>query len=56
MVIKLQHGLTNWQAVRPRMRLYKTFEEAANAVDEIFNTAYQNAGCMCNFLDLYASG
>ena len=33
------------QAVRPRMHLFKSFEEAAVAVDEMFNTAFQNAGC-----------
>lgn len=32
------------QAVRPRLQLYKTFDEAAVAVDEMFNTAFQNAG------------
>ena len=32
------------QAVRPKLVLYKTFEEAAQAVDELFNRALQNAG------------
>lgn len=27
------------------MYIYKSFDEAATAVDEMFNTAYQNAGC-----------
>ncbi|EKM54104.1 uncharacterized protein PHACADRAFT_257716 [Phanerochaete carnosa HHB-10118-sp] len=32
------------EAIRPRMTLFKNFEEAALAVDEIFNTALQDAG------------
>ncbi|KAH9929303.1 ARM repeat-containing protein, partial [Amylocystis lapponica] len=32
------------EAVRPKMPIFKTFEEAAVAVDEMFNTAFQNAG------------
>ena len=32
------------QAVRPKLALYKAFEEAAVAVDEMFNAAYLNAG------------
>ncbi|KAH9915683.1 ARM repeat-containing protein [Fomitopsis serialis] len=31
-------------AVRPKLTMFKTFEEVALAVDEMFNTAYQNAG------------
>jgi hypothetical protein len=32
--------------------MYKTIEEAAVAVDEMFNAALQNAGCtlVCHFL------
>ncbi len=33
-----------YQAVRPKLVMFKTFEEAANAVDEMFNAAFQNAG------------
>ncbi|KAG2150468.1 ARM repeat-containing protein [Suillus clintonianus] len=32
------------EAIRPKMTLYKTIEEAAVAVDEMFNAALQNAG------------
>ncbi|KAL4242698.1 Nonsense-mediated mRNA decay protein Nmd2/UPF2 [Abortiporus biennis] len=32
------------EAVRPKMVMYKTFDEAANAVDDIFSAAFQNAG------------
>ncbi|KAH9832305.1 ARM repeat-containing protein [Rhodofomes roseus] len=32
------------EAVRPKMSVYKTFEEAAVAVEEMFNIAFQNAG------------
>ncbi|CAL1708255.1 unnamed protein product [Somion occarium] len=32
------------EAVRPKLSMYKTFEEAAIAVDEMFNAAFQNAG------------
>ena len=32
------------QAVRPKMVLFKNFEEAAVAVDEMFNVVFQNAG------------
>lgn len=39
----LNHG--RLQAVRPKFVMLKTFEEAATAVDEMFNTAFQNAGC-----------
>ena len=35
------------QAVRPKMVLFKSFEEAAVAVDELLNTALQNAGSEC---------
>ncbi|KAJ7680426.1 ARM repeat-containing protein [Mycena polygramma] len=31
-------------AVRPKLEMPKTLEEAANAVDEMFNSAFQNAG------------
>lgn len=32
------------EAVRPKLVPLKTFEAAALAVDEMFNTAFQNAG------------
>ncbi|KAI0093344.1 ARM repeat-containing protein [Irpex rosettiformis] len=32
------------EAVRPRAIMFKTFEEAAAAVDEMFSVAFQNAG------------
>ncbi|KAH9917919.1 transcription factor [Epithele typhae] len=32
------------EAVRPKLSMFMTFEEAAVAVDEMFNTAFQNAG------------
>jgi len=32
------------QAVRPKLTLFKTIEEAAVAVDEMFQIAFQNAG------------
>lgn len=32
------------QAVRPRHTRFKTFEEVAIAVDEMFSVAFQNAG------------
>lgn len=32
------------EAIRPKMTMYKTIEEAAVAVDEMFNAALQNAG------------
>ncbi|KAJ6594000.1 transcription factor [Mycena capillaripes] len=32
------------EAVRPKLEMPKTLEEAANAVDEMLNSAYQNAG------------
>ena len=32
------------EAVRPKLVQFKTFEEAALAVDEMFNVALQNAG------------
>ncbi|KAG1770430.1 ARM repeat-containing protein [Suillus occidentalis] len=32
------------EAIRPKMTMYKTIEEAAAAVDEMFNAALQNAG------------
>ena len=34
----------SFEAVRPKMVLYKSFEEAAVAVDEMFSVALQNAG------------
>jgi hypothetical protein len=35
--------------------MFKNLEEAAVAVDEMFNVAFQNAGCMCLPLILLAS-
>ena len=32
------------QAVRPKLVRYKTIEEAALAVDEMFNLAFQSSG------------
>ncbi len=32
------------EAVRPKLVQFKNFEEAAAAVDEMFNVAFQNAG------------
>ncbi|KAJ3556426.1 hypothetical protein NM688_g2036 [Phlebia brevispora] len=32
------------EAVRPKLHISKTYEEAATAVDEMFNTAFQTAG------------
>ncbi|KAL6308040.1 transcription factor [Sparassis latifolia] len=32
------------EAVRPKLTMFKTFEEAAVAVDEMFNSAFQDAG------------
>jgi hypothetical protein len=32
------------QAVRPKLVIYKTIEEAAVAVDEMFNLAFQSSG------------
>lgn len=45
------------QAIRPKLTLYKTVEEAAVAVDDMFNAALQNAGCtfvyhVCRFIQL----
>ncbi|KAI0688727.1 transcription factor [Cerioporus squamosus] len=34
----------SFEAVRPKMTLFKSFEEAAVAVDEMFNAALQDAG------------
>ncbi|OBZ67192.1 Regulator of nonsense transcripts UPF2 [Grifola frondosa] len=41
---KLDAFLTFFQAVRPRLVMFKTLDEAALAVDELFSYAYQNAG------------
>ncbi|KAI0700874.1 ARM repeat-containing protein [Cytidiella melzeri] len=43
---KLDNFLTFFQAIRPKFLMVKTFEEAANAVDEMFNAAFQNAGLL----------
>ncbi|CCL99869.1 uncharacterized protein FIBRA_01894 [Fibroporia radiculosa] len=32
------------EAVRPKLTMFKSFDEAVVAVDEMFNTVYQNAG------------
>lgn len=37
---------TVWQAVRPKLPMPKSIEEAASAVDVMFNTAMQTAGRM----------
>jgi regulator of nonsense transcripts 2 len=37
------------QAVRPKLVMYKTVEEAAIAVDEMFTAVFQNAGCTLPF-------
>lgn len=39
------HDLTAVQAIRPKLAMPKSIEEAAAAVDEMFNTVMQNAGC-----------
>lgn len=33
-----------WQAIRPKLALFKTLEEAAIAVEEMFALAFQTAG------------
>jgi regulator of nonsense transcripts 2 len=33
------------QAVRPKLVIYKTIEDAAVAVDDMLNLAFQNSGC-----------
>lgn len=33
-----------WQAIRPKLALFKTLEEAAVAVEEMFALAFQTAG------------
>lgn len=40
------------QAVRPKLSIAKSFEDAAVAVDEMFSSALQNAGrtCTSNFV------
>lgn len=37
-----------FQAVRPKLAVFKTIEEASLAVDEMFNLAFENAGRMCS--------
>lgn len=32
------------KAVRPKLELVKTIEDAANAVDDMFNSVFQGAG------------
>lgn len=39
------HDFTAVQAIRPKLAMPKSIEEAAAAVDETFNTVMQNAGC-----------
>ena len=41
----LDHYLTAVQAIRPKLAMPKSIEEAAAAVDEMFNAVMQNAGC-----------
>lgn len=36
--------ILQWQAVRPKLQMAKNLEEAAIAVDEMYNSAYQAAG------------
>lgn len=38
------HDFTVVQAIRPKLTMPKSIEEAAAAVDEMFNTVMQNAG------------
>ncbi|KAH0827963.1 ARM repeat-containing protein [Lanmaoa asiatica] len=38
------HDLTAMQAIRPKLAMPKSIEEAAAVVDEMFNTVMQNAG------------
>lgn len=38
------------QAIRPKLALFKTVEEAAIAVDEMFTNAYQTAGSQSFFV------
>ena len=40
------------QAVRPKLEMMKTLEEAAIAVDEMFNSAYQAPGTLIKFLSV----
>lgn len=44
-IIFHDHDLTAVQAIRPKLAMPKSVEEAAAAVDEMFNTVMQNAGC-----------
>ena len=39
------HDLIAVQAIRPKSAVPKSIEEAAAAVDEMFSTVMQNAGC-----------
>lgn len=39
--ISFLHG---FKALRPKLVIFKTFEEAASAVDEMFTVAFQTAG------------
>jgi regulator of nonsense transcripts 2 len=43
------------QAVRPKLEMMKTLEQAAIAVDEMFNSAYQAPGTLIEFLSLFYS-
>lgn len=36
--------------MRPKMQVLKNLEEAALAVDEMYNSAYQAAGCDAHFV------
>jgi regulator of nonsense transcripts 2 len=37
-------SLHSFKAVRPKLVMFKTFEEAITAVDEMFTVAFQTAG------------
>jgi len=39
------HDFIAVQAIRPKLAMPGSIEEAATAVDEMFNTVMQNAGC-----------
>lgn len=44
--IGVVHVLTGLQAVRPKLIMAKTLEEAAAAVDDMFSSAYQDASML----------
>ena len=47
--IRTVHVLTGLQAVRPKLIMAKTLEEAAAAVDDMFSSAYQDASMLFCF-------